>query len=478
MTSIYEDFTKRDFTSNYERLLDLLTHEVPELSDRNHSDAGIALIRLLARQTDMLSFYIDEVFMEGFVRTAKFRQSLIDLGTLVDCRPKLSSPAMTTLRITRTNTHEDALSKEIVIPAYHQFYRSDGLQYITLDKCTIPPHQMSIDVDVIQAERHQLSVTDHDFEHFAFYRRMTYNLGQGVVSGMMTLYDVDSEWYWTEVDSFFRSQATDTHFMLELYADLYDGVPDTVFLVLGDGVFGSDKPPRSSEIVYFTTSGADGNCGAGVIDSAYQSAPLGISVTNIIPATGGAGPESTERFRARLPLVVQTQRRGFTESDYEALINSIPGVLCCNAVSRSSDVSWPYMYIFLYVIPEGGGKLHSALKRYIVRQCKRWGHFGDWDDRYVVLDAIQRVIDIKINVGKKFGFQTPVVESGIRTSLQQFFAPESVRLGRVLSFEDLYKSVSSVAGVDWVQFLSPTTSLSAEPGETFVLGSLDITFRS
>ncbi|MGC8718148.1 MAG: baseplate J/gp47 family protein [bacterium] len=470
-TSIYTDFSKRDFTSSFERLLSILSKEVPELTDRNHSDAGISLIRLLCYQTDMLSFYIDEVFSEGYISTARFRQSVIDLATLVDVRPKLSSPASCTMEVSKKPGFENL---EIIIEPNSQFTRQDGVSYINLDRVVIPAGSVSASFDVFQMTQHKLDVTKSDFEQVANFKKPMLYLGKNVVSEFVELYDKDSDWYWNEVDSFYRSLPYSTDFMLVLYADDYKGQNDSVFLVIGDGRYGTDIFPDNATVTFYTTEGEVGNCGTGVIDDPPSNLRHYVECSNTTVASGGALAEDTDSFRSRLPLVVRTQRRGITESDYEALIRSIPGVLYCQAVSRSSDSSWPYMYIFIYVLPEGGGKMSPYLSNVVTNKCMEWGHFGDWAGRYVIMDANEVKVNVKARIGVSNGFRTSKVVTEVHKAIQNFFLPKNVLIGRGISFASLHKAVSLVPGVEWVEFDSPSGSIAPSAGDTYVLGSVSI----
>ena len=76
----------------------LLTSEAPELTDRNHSDAGIAMMRLLARETDLLNHSVDRANQEASITWAQFRQSLINLGRTVGYLPTLAAAAIDTTR--------------------------------------------------------------------------------------------------------------------------------------------------------------------------------------------------------------------------------------------------------------------------------------------------------------------------------------------------------------------------------------------
>ena len=100
-TALLTDYSGRDFTAGLERALTRLRQDCPELTDLNPSDAGVSIIRNTERDVDLINLYLDLAFAENFVRTAKFKQSIIELAYLVGVSPKLASAAMTLLRISR-----------------------------------------------------------------------------------------------------------------------------------------------------------------------------------------------------------------------------------------------------------------------------------------------------------------------------------------------------------------------------------------
>ena len=83
-----------------------------------------------------------------------------------------------------------------------------------------------------------------------------YNLGKNVSAGTVRVSSDSGNTLWTEVDSFYRSFDDDNHFKLELYADLYDGETDTVYLVLGNGEHGLGVPITSLNVSYIKTDGS------------------------------------------------------------------------------------------------------------------------------------------------------------------------------------------------------------------------------
>jgi uncharacterized phage protein gp47/JayE len=468
MADIYTNFSQRDYTSNFERLLTILTEEVPELTDRNHSDGGISLIRLLARETDMLGFYIDEAFIEGFINTARFLQSLIDLGSMVDIRPMLTSPAATTLTITRGDT-----AARIVIPEESVFSRADGLIYSITEEAILETNENSVQVPALQGTYESASVIASDFDSIDSSMRMRYNLGVGVVESTVEMID-NTQQEWTRVDTFFNSQADDTHFRVDLNADTYEGVENCCFLTLGDGIYGTATPPTTATITYVKSDGLIGNCGIGTITSVDRD--FLVTVSNLVAATGGSDIESVESLRSRIPRLARTQRRGLTVADYEAMVSAITGVVSVQAIDRNSGSDWPYLYIFIYVYPSGGGTLSNNLKTTIEDACAEWGAFGNWSGRYVISDVTETPLDISLRVGKRKGYSENTVSTYITTALTAALLPGMIEVGDGITLLELTETISKVAGVDYFSFIAPIVDVAGVIGAVPVLGTVSVSY--
>jgi hypothetical protein len=309
----------------------------------------------------MLSFHIDEAYIEGYISTARFLQSLIDLGSMVDIRPMLVSPAATTLQFTRGQTTGD-----IVVPIGSEFTRTDGVIFSTTEQTVIPSADEVITANAIQGTYETVSVVAADFVVTDESMRYRLNLGTNIVESTVEMID-DIQQQWERVDTFFNSQVDDLHFRIDLYADSYNGTENCCFLTLGDDIYGVAAPPTSATITYLRSDGLVGNCGVGTITGV--SGGLGITVTNTVAATGGSDVESVTSLRRRIPRLARTQRRGLTLADYEAMVSSITGLVSVQAIDRSSGPDWPYLYIFLYCYPSGGGALSGNLKTTIEDAC-------------------------------------------------------------------------------------------------------------
>ena len=469
------NFTGRDFSAEYERLLALLKIELPEYTDWNHSDAGITLLRLLARETDLLNDYIDLVFNEGFLQTAQFRQSLVELGRLVDYLPEISSAATTQLSIVReygSNAPEDT----ITLPKYTSFTRNDGLNYLSLDSLTIPYTQTPYTVNAIQGTVTEVTITRASFSIVDFSGFLKYNMGAGVAAGTVEMFHGEEPvTTWTQVDSFWRSRDTDYHFLTELNGDT-----DSVWLVVGDGTHGA-LPPEVDSITlrYVACDGAGGNCGAGRV----TGVPVGYedyidTVTNTIVANGGSSSETIDSLRRQIPAVTRAQRRGVTIEDYEALVEHIPGVLWCQAVDRNQDNLFPWEYVALYIVPDGGGAMSDLFKSGIWDELRSWGHMMNWSGRYVLLDATEYPVNVSVKIWLETGHSQQTTTTNITAALDSFFALDQRGLSDPVSFIDLHETVSNVAGVRVAEFVTPLTDVYPGTGYIVRPGAYAISYQS
>lgn len=465
MADVAYTFSGRDFTAEYNRLLALLKIELPEYTDWNHSDAGIVILRLLARETDQLNDYIDRVFAEGFIATAQFKQSLVDLGRLVGYLPTLWSPASTRIRFTRIEGVTGAVS----IPQYTPVLRSDGLSYLTVEAVALQSGDDTVEVGAIQGEVNTLNITENDFDVTDWSGRPRYNLGTGIMSGYVSISHGSPATEWAEVDSFWRSWPEDFHFLLELNGDT-----DEAWLVVGDGTQGYGLPDGAVEIEYVTTSGASGNAGAYTVTTVPESLAELVTATNIEVATGGASPETIASLRQQIPAVTRTQRRGLTKADYEALVGHIPGVLHVSALDRNDSTEWPHEHVVIYVVPEGGGPMSTLLQSQILSECGTWGHLGAWHNRYILKDAVELPTNITCQIGVVQGYTSEGVKSAVVDALTSFLSADQRTIGGSITLTELHAVVSAVSGVAWEEFLSPVTTILSGMGQIITPGTIYI----
>lgn len=440
------------------------------MTDLNHSNVGVAMIRLLASESDFLSFYIDWVFNSLSVDTATFRQSLINIGKALDTLPKLASAATTEITVTRA---ED-VTGDITIPKYSRFERLDGVGYLTNSDIILLDGEESVSIPVTQGDLVEIVLDLSDFNVVDYSKRLKYNLGSNVAAYSSAVADSGSETVWTEVESFYRTTTDDNHYCLELHAQPVGGEYDTVFLVLSKLSTDTDLP-SSLDVTFVRTSGLSGNTGINTITVPPAELQDYVTVTNPQSATGGGSPESTDAFRWRIPATARTQRRAITNEDYATLLMGISGVKLCETYDRNNDGSWPHLYLLIYVLPEGAGEISNQLLQKVTEDLGAWGHLGNWQGRYIIRNFEKTSVDIDIRVGVSQGYQPASVFSSIRTALSIAYDLNTASSLKVWSFSDFHGCVSSVAGVSWVEFNSPMATVIADDGKILELGTITIT---
>lgn len=481
MPVITTNFTARDYTSIYEWLLTILREECPEYTDLNHSDAGIAIIRLIARVSDSLSLYLDMAFAESFVASAKFKQSLIEIARTVDLLPKLPNAATTTIRLTRKsallgNVEENGVpTRAIFIPKYTQVYSYDNTPFLIFADVTIAAGETYKDVLAVQGVHEVANLSRSNFLYDPKTGRSIYNLGKNIADGY-TAFTENSVIIWEEVESFWRSFPEDAHFFLETYADNYNGISDTIFFTVGNGTQGKALLNSSTYALdYIRCDGALGNMAAGlinVIDAVY--APF-VTVINTTDASGGSGVEPIEDFRLRIPKVVRTQRRAVTKEDYEALILSIPGIKRAQAIDRNENGIYPWEYVGIYVTAEGGGALTTELYNKVMDVCTSKGALGGWYRRYIIKDTVYDELDINCVIGVVYGYDSVSVISSVTAAINSFFHVDNNDISKVFEIGDLHRAVMAVTGVSWVEFPGLVYDYSPDYGHMTAVGTLTVT---
>jgi predicted phage baseplate assembly protein len=134
------------------------------------------------------------------------------------------------------------------------------------------------------------------------------------------------------------------------------GVPSVIF---GDGEQGARPPTGTENIVatYRTGIGAPGTLGAERL-SLLRERPLGIaSVTNPLPTTGAADPETRDAARENAPLTVLTMERIVSLQDFEDFARAFAGIGKTQAVAIWRGESH---VVHLTVAPAGGAVIQES----------------------------------------------------------------------------------------------------------------------
>jgi photosystem II stability/assembly factor-like uncharacterized protein len=156
---------------------------------------------------------------------------------------------------------------------------------------------------------------------------LTYVPQEGVVSN--TLQVRVNDLLWREVPALYNLKPDDQVYIVRTTDD------GTTYITFGDGITGARLPSGVDNVVatYRSGMGLNGNIAANKL-SLLKTRSLGIqSVTNPLPATGAADPETRDQIRDRAPLTIRTLDRIISVRDVEDFAYTFPGIRKAQAVS-------------------------------------------------------------------------------------------------------------------------------------------------
>ena len=458
--SIYR--TSKDYAS----LLRELTARIPQMTDRwtdfNPTDPGMVLLELFCGVADMLFYYLDAQTAEAFLPTARQRQNIINLCTLIGYRLDGPIAATTELRFSLPT----ALDGDIVIPA-HAVCRarlSDGsvIDYETTDPAIIPSGTVAASASAHQGKRKS--------ETFTIQGDLTQRIplaGKSVAQDSVSV-TVAGE-AWTEAPHFAESASDAQHFRTET-----DALGATA-VVFGDGINGVVPSTGAVVVVeYLETLGGDGNVGANTIrelaTTVYLAgAAVAIHVTNPIAATGGLAPETLDHARMHAPAELASLWKAVTKADYQALAEGYPGIAKAQVLDTNDCANIRYYVVNLAVAPNGGGycsprlkndlAAHLAARKVITTEVNLF----DPSYREIVVDA--EIITHSTE-------DPDLVRSRVETALQDFFAFDRMTFGQGVYQSDLVALLDGVRGVSYVHLYAPARDILPGPGEIPALGEV------
>ncbi len=459
-------YTNKDYESIQQELL----AKIPQLTDRwtdfNHSDLGVVLLELFCGIGDMLAYYLDVQAAEAFLPTARQRQNVIDLCKLIGYRLDTPVAATTTLRFSLSAP----LSTDLVVPAgtvCRALLDKGQADYETVEDGLIPHGVLTVSVPARQGIRHTETFTAIGQPSQRF-QLTSETIAQGSIRVSI------GQETWTEVDHFQESAPDSLHFMADTDA------LDVTTVIFGDGQ-NAVVPQQGTEITvgYLTTIGEKGNLAPGriaqILTPVYNDGvQIPLSVTNPVPATGGASRETIEHARRQAPAELRTLWKAVTLEDYKALAEGFPGVAKAQVMDTNDCQNICYYNVHLAIAPDGGGLPSALLKR----------NLADFLERRKVItvevnlfDPIYRPIDIDAEVYAWPGEALENVRSRIEFQLTEFFAFDRVGFGQTIHQSDLVSLIDGVRGVSHLKMYAPRQDIELRAGEIPVLGNVNLELR-
>ncbi|MHB9038771.1 MAG: baseplate J/gp47 family protein [Armatimonadota bacterium] len=454
---------------DYESIREELISRIPQLTERwtdfNASDLGVVLLELFSGIADMLAYYIDAQAAECYLPTARQRQNIVNLCSLVGYR--LHGPIAASTRVKFALSQP--MTENVQLPSGTALLAPDEtleVPFVTVGDITIPPGQTECEVDAVQGQ-----LITEEF------------VGTGAVCASITLSRTDAaygsiqlrvtEVEWTQVEHFAESGPNDTHYVVSI-----DGL-DNVSIIFGDGKDGA-FPGNGKQIqaVYLATLGASGNLAphriTKLLSAIYATSGESVQFTvdNPIAATGGADRESQEHAKLVAPATVKSTWKAVTRSDYTALCLGFPGVAKAKIQDINDDPSLRIYSVRICIAPEGGGLPSPLLKSQIIDHL---------DARRLltidagIVDPVYISVDVTAELYIYPGEDIETVRGRAQQALENYFAFDNQDFGKKLYLSDLVVLLDGVQGVSHVVLREPFVDVLPGTREIPVLGSVALT---
>ena len=233
----------------------------------------------------------------------------------------------------------------------------------------------------------------------------------------------------------------------------------------GDGVHGARLPTGAANVTaaYRVGLGAAGNAAPGQI-SQPQTRPQGVQgVSNPLPASGGADPDTVATTRANAPLAVMALDRVVSVEDYQDFARAWAGIGKASSVLLSDGLS-QFVHLTIGGTTSQPVETSSALVAALVASLAANG-----DPHLPVRVAPCQVDLIVLAAGVRVapGYQWSGVSAAVRAALLAAYSYDSRSLGQAVVLSDIVAVIQAVPGVDYAVVTGlASATLSDDPATT------------
>lgn len=237
-----------------------------------------------------------------------------------------------------------------------------------------------------------------------------------------------------------------------------DGRPSVIF---GDGERGARLPSSVENVTatYRSGIGAAGMVGTGRI-TLMATRPLGIrSVTNPLPASGAADPESRDSARTNAPLTVLAMGRVVSLRDAEDFARAFAGIGKAHASAVwHAGTYWVHLTVAASVPAPAAEGATTALPDYRIDLGSPLGRnladaiqaFKDPSMRLRLDTYLPIYFDVSAKVSIDPRYEWDAIESALRAALVSAFSFDRRNFAQPVSLAEVVRVLHSVAGVVFV----------------------------
>jgi uncharacterized phage protein gp47/JayE len=440
------DYTRRDYNTIKNALLDRASSVLPEWTDRDTSDFGMLFVDLWSYMGDVLHYYIDRAAGESFLNTATQRESVLAIANLLDYTPSSRTAAYATVFIENTSD-----STEFTIPS-GTILLGPAVTCYTTEEVVISPNNI---VSVTVYEGSYITKESIGTSTGNPSQRISLPV-DNVVSNSIRLFvreDGENDTEYRYVNSLSEGRFGERVFSTYTDAEKYTQV------ILGNSINGFIPPANSTFFVsYATSSGALGNYGINSVTSFKRSTSSSLRIASSYAFVGGSDEESIDSLRVSIPLKTRPQDRAVTLDDFIDLALSTPGVYKASATYSSPSAAYASGSVTIYPVPMQSDystttaasiPVPVSMQNVLVDTIQPKALLGV--NVYVAnkIDLIPVNITADVHVNDRY--ITGWVISDVYNALSALFSFDSVSLGQRLSLSEIYKTIISVEGVDYAE---------------------------
>ena len=426
-------------------------------TDTNSTDPGIVILDYVHALVDMVQYYQDHNALESFLSTAKERKNIFRLAqqTGYKIRGSTGSTVDVTFSVDKIS------NKTIVIPMYTKISTNDGnpIYYLTTEESYIYAGSTEVTVPCVQGERLTTNYTgtgESSLDNILLPANQSVKLTvTGIDLDSIVVYD--SKVVWEAVTNVLFSNPNTKEYSTYLN---YDG---TVTVQFGNDERGyTPKTTDTINIDYTYSLGEDGRVAANSIVSIHNNSfkyddgtgSVHLYVNNKLSSVGGSYPEDSETIREESPNVIKAQDRAVTLSDFETLAKRVSGVLYAKAydINKAPDIC-SYYEIKLLIITDSQSSsksVENSVKEYISRRIIPPTVFS-------IISPVYETIDISVNIVASDSYTDDNLKYNITRVLKEYFSTLSTSLGYDIIPNILITKISTVAGVEYVESISPSS---------------------
>jgi len=301
------------------------------------------------------------------------------------------------------------------------------------------------------------------------------------------------EWLpWQEVSTFHASGPGERHYILDR---------NTGEVRFGDGRNGMIPPPGVRNICmrrYQTGGGTAGNVAAGAIHTLADASMAIDKVSNLVPAAGGAAPETEDALLERAPRALRHRGRAATREDFEDLaLLSTPEVaraLCVPLIdlgeqptkwiTSAEDELAGAGKLSVIVVPRGRDTkpVPSQVLLRTVQASLRACSLAT--SRLAVVGPLYLRVDIDLRIKLDSLSVEDRVQRDLQRALSAYLHPLTGRVGQGWSFgrrpqaSDIYRVLQSIPGIHHVARLDIKLAAEEIPMDCDALNAVDRILRS